>query len=87
MNYTLNIQRRVQKQLAKLPSNIYELVRDSIRNLSTEPRPLGCLKLTNRSAWRIRVKNYRVIYEIDDQKQTILIVDIGHRRDIYSDNN
>jgi len=87
MNYTLNIQRRAQKQLAKLPSNIYELVRDNIRNLSKEPRPSGCLKLINRSGWRIRIKNYRVIYEIDDQKQTILILDIGHRRDIYKDNN
>ena len=46
-------------------------------------RPTGCLKLIGRDGWRIRVGVYRVIYQIDDQEKKIVILDFGHRRDIY----
>lgn len=83
MSYTLLILRRAQKQLAKLPVEVYELVLDGIRALALEPRPPGCLKLTGRPGWRIRIGNYRVIYEIDDDRQVVTILDVGHRREIY----
>jgi mRNA interferase RelE/StbE len=83
VNYDISILRRAQKALANLPPDDYQKVRDSIRALATQPRPSGCLKLTGRPAWRIRVGAYRVIYEIDDKAQKITVVDIGHRRDIY----
>ena len=86
MSYTLAILRRAQKQLAKLPLEFYEPVRDGIQNLARNPRPSGCLKLKNRQGWRIRIGNYRVIYEINDEKQVVTILDIGHRRDIYRGN-
>jgi mRNA interferase RelE/StbE len=47
------------------------------------PRPPGVKKLAGREAWRIRVADYRVIYEIADADLTILVVEIGHRREIY----
>jgi mRNA interferase RelE/StbE len=81
--YTLVIQRPAQKELAQLPAGSYERVRDVIRNLAREPRPPGCLKLSNRPAWRVRIGDYRVIYEIDDRQQVVTIVHIGHRRDVY----
>jgi mRNA interferase RelE/StbE len=81
--YTLVIKRRAQKELAQLPAGIYERVRDVIRTLARAPRPQGCLKLANRPAWRIRIGDYRVIYEIDDRQQVVTVVDIGHRRDVY----
>ena len=83
MNYTLFIQRNAQKELATLPSNIYHQIKQTIFELSTNPRPIGCRKLTGRNGWRIRIGNYRVIYEIDDKKNTVLILHIGHRRDVY----
>jgi len=58
-------------------------VRDAIRDLANTPRPAGCKKLSGRSGWRIRVGNYRVIYEIDDNTQTITVMHVGHRRDVY----
>jgi mRNA interferase RelE/StbE len=83
MSYTIAIQRRAQKELSQLPSGAYEQARDAIRALTHNPRPMGCQKLTARAGWRIRVGDFRVIYEIDDKKQTILVLHIGHRRDIY----
>jgi mRNA interferase RelE/StbE len=43
----------------------------------------GCLKLTGREGWRIRVGKYRVIYEIDDKERTITVLHVGLRRDVY----
>ena len=83
MSYTILILRRAQKELAQLPSEVYERVRDAIRTLGQDPRSPGCLKLTGRDGWRIRVGNYRIIYEVDDRQQNVTILHIGHRRDVY----
>lgn len=83
MSYSISILRRAQKELEDLPGDAYERVKEGIRTLAEDPRPIGCLKLTNREGWRIRIGSYRVIYEIDDEQSTITILQIGHRRDIY----
>jgi len=83
MRYAISILRRAQKELAQLPTEVYEHVRDTIRTLSQNPRPSGCLKLTGREGWRLRVGNYRIIYEIDDNQQSVTILHVGHRRDVY----
>ncbi|MEL6710646.1 MAG: type II toxin-antitoxin system RelE/ParE family toxin [Pseudomonadota bacterium] len=51
--------------------------------LSETPRPVGAKKLTGRKAWRIRIGNYRVIYEIYDEKLVVLVVAAGNRKQIY----
>ncbi len=83
MSYQLYILSRAQKSLEKLPVGIYEQVRDEIRSLSIEPRPFGCKKLVGRDGWRIRIRKYRAVYSIDDEKQTLTVLDIDHRKDIY----
>lgn len=83
MSYQVNILRRAQKSLSRLPSEPYNRIKSTILTLATEPRPNGSLKLTGREGWRIRIGDYRVIYEIDDLCQTVTILSIGHRRDIY----
>jgi len=83
MSHSLQILRRAQKELAQLPDAYYVQVRDAIRDLANNPRPHGCRKLTGRQGWRIRVGDYRVIYDIDDKEATVTVVNIGHRRDIY----
>lgn len=84
MKYTVLISRRAQKELANLIKSEYARVRDAIISLSENPRPGNCKKLVGREGWRIRVGNYRAIYEIDDSKHEITVLHIGHRRDIYS---
>jgi len=83
MNYTLLILRRAQKELANLDKTEYERVRDAVILLAENPRPSSCKKLVGREGWRIRVGNYRVIYEINDANRQVTVLHIGHRRDIY----
>ena len=83
MSYSLHIIRCAQKELAQLHPESYVRVRDSIRDLADNPRPKGCQKLTGREGWRIRVGDFRVIYDIDDKQQTVTILHVGHRRDVY----
>ena len=70
-------------ELGELPAEAYERVRDSILALAEDPRPSDCVKLTNREGWRIRVGDYRVIYEIEDKQRIVTILANGHRRDVY----
>ena len=83
MSYGIQMLRRAQKELAQLPKHEYERIKEALLNLSQSPRPQGCKKLTGREGWRIRVGDYRVIYEIDDAQRRLTVLHIGHRRDVY----
>lgn len=73
--YQLAISRSASKELENLPGSVIERVRTKIRALATEPRPHGSKKLRSaRTSWRIRIGDWRVLYEIDDKKK---IVDIS----------
>ena len=83
MSYSVLILPRAQAELSSLPVGAYEKVKLAIRELAENPRPQGCLKLRGREGWRIRIGDYRVIYEIRDKIRVIIVVHIGHRRDVY----
>ena len=51
--------------------------------LGKTPRPPGCLRLTGREGYRVRQGSFRILYEVDDAKQTVTVFRIGHRRDVY----
>ena len=83
MKYSIEILRSAQKQLAKVNPKDRQRIINVIHSLSDNPRPVNSRKLTGRNAWRIRKGEYRVIYEIYDEKLVILVVVIGHRREVY----
>jgi len=83
LSYGLSILRKAQKELGQLSPDTFERIRDAIRGLAQEPRPPGCRKLTGRDGWRIRIGDFRVIYEIDDHRREVVILHVGHRRDVY----
>jgi mRNA interferase RelE/StbE len=83
MSYTVQIERSAQKQLAKINSPFFEAIIEKISLLEKDPRPPGCKKLTGRESWRIRVGDYRIIYNITDKILLIIIIDIDHRKQIY----
>jgi len=83
VSYSLSILRRAQKELAQIPHGDYERVVEAIHDLAENPRPMGCRKLAAREGWRIRVGDFRVIYEIDDGQRSVKILHVGNRRDVY----
>ena len=66
MKYIILVERYAQKQIMKLNKEEIPLIKEAIASLASNPRPTGCKKLKGEPAWRIRVGNYRVIYEIDN---------------------
>jgi mRNA interferase RelE/StbE len=81
--YTAILSNKAQKQLDKLTDNIAVPIIDAIADLEVNPRPLGYKKLKSRVGLRIRVGNYRIIYEIFDKELLIDVIALGHRKDIY----
>lgn len=84
MRYSIVINPKTKKVLSKIEKNYAFKIRDKIRSLTENPRPSDVVKLTGFSnVYRLRVGNYRIIYEIHDDRLLILVVNVGHRRDIY----
>jgi mRNA interferase RelE/StbE len=83
VTYTVEILRTAQGQLAKIAKQDRNRIIAAIRALADAPRPPGCKKLSGRSAWRIRIGTYRVLYEIHDERLVVIVVTVGHRKDVY----
>ena len=81
--YQVVIEKQVQKQLAKIPPPNYNKVVSVLQDLANNPRPQGCKKLKGRQGFRVRVGDYRIIYNINDNILTVFILAIGNRRDVY----
>jgi mRNA interferase RelE/StbE len=82
--YRIEVSATAERQLKKIrPEDKVRILR-SISLLASEPRPGGCRKMSGYdNIYRIRVGNYRVIYEIDGKRIIIVILKIGHRREVY----
>lgn len=83
MSFSLNFSKKAFKSLEKLNEPIYSSIKVAVYNLADNPRPNGYKKLKGRDGYRIRVGNYRIIYEIFQTELVIEIIDLGHRKDIY----
>lgn len=83
MKYTVLVERYAQKQIMNLGKKAIPVLKAAIAGLADDPRPHGYKKLKGEDAYRIRVGDYRVIYEIDDEVILITVVSVGHRKDIY----
>jgi mRNA interferase RelE/StbE len=81
--YIVVLTKKAEKILDRLSDHIAEPIHNAIIALEENPRPIGYKKLRGRNAYRIRTGDYRIIYEIIDNKLIINIVTIGHRKDIY----
>ncbi len=83
MTYSVEILRSAQKQLRKIDRKDQARIIAVIASLAEQPRPAGSKKMSGRPAWRIRIGSCRVIYEINDGNINVLVVAIGHRKEIY----
>ena len=81
--YKVEVRRRVQRALDKLPKTDFQAVVQAIKDLAQTPRPRGIEKVKSTGLWRIRQGDYRIIYAIDDDEHLVTVVRVGHRREIY----
>jgi len=82
--YEVRLSKAARKQLASLPTSVHYKIIEDLSGLSLLPRPPGSKKLKGyKNAYRVRVGDYRIIYEIEDKVLRILVIAIGHRKNIY----
>lgn len=83
-NYKIEITSTAEKSLKKIPKKDIAKVVEAIQTLAISPFPNGCRKLKGEEdVYRVRQGNYRIIYEIIDTRLIVLVLKIGHRKDIY----
>jgi mRNA interferase RelE/StbE len=84
MPYELYIERRAEKDLKKLETALFSEIVAKIKGLVDNPHPQGSKKIAgSHNDWRIRIGNYRVLYEIDNKTKKIKIMRVKHRREVY----
>jgi len=82
--YEVYLERAAERDLRRLPAEIFYRVVPHIKALAQNPRPSGCHKIAgSKSDWRIRVGDYRVIYEIDERAKAVKVMRVRHRRKAY----
>jgi mRNA interferase RelE/StbE len=81
--YRVDFTALADKQLEKLDPQVQRRVGIAVDKLADNPRPPGIKSLVGRSGYRLRVGDYRVIYRVEDSVLVVLVVELGHRREIY----
>jgi mRNA interferase RelE/StbE len=82
--YEVHLERAAETDLKRLPATPFHRIIPHIRALAENPRPSSCRKLTgSKNDWRIRIGDYRVLYEIDEKAKAVRIMRVRHRREVY----
>jgi mRNA interferase RelE/StbE len=82
--YRVELASRAERAFRNLPADVQRRLDPAIQGLGQSPRPPGCKKLSGEeSLWRIRVGDYRIVYRVWDEEMLVLVVKVGHRRQIY----
>jgi mRNA interferase RelE/StbE len=85
MSYTVKISRPAEKFLRALTDKkLYQRLREALDALEENPRPVNSVKLQGEEElYRVRVGDYRIVYQIQDRQLIVLVVQMGHRREVY----
>ncbi|MCC7409243.1 MAG: type II toxin-antitoxin system RelE/ParE family toxin [Phycisphaeraceae bacterium] len=84
MRYQVHVLPSAGKVIERLPRDVRNRVAGVIDGLAENPRPAGCKKLAGQDdLWRARAGDWRIIYSIEDRKLIVLVVKVGHRKDVY----
>jgi mRNA interferase RelE/StbE len=83
-NYRVALVASAEKELRGLPGKVVSRLVRRLDNLALVPPPPGCRKLNGgNNEWRIRIGDYRIVYEIDDNAKTVAVTRIARRREVY----
>ena len=81
--YRVLIKPSALKELGSIPKRDLKRIVERMRSLSEIPRPSGCEELSGEDRYRVRLGPYRIVYSIDDKSHEVLVVKVGHRREVY----
>jgi mRNA interferase RelE/StbE len=82
--YEVYLEHAAEKDLKKLPAKVFQRIINQIKGLAENPWPKGCRKITgSKHDWRIRVGDYRIIFEVDDNAHVVRVMRIRYRREAY----
>ncbi|MDO8545895.1 MAG: type II toxin-antitoxin system RelE/ParE family toxin [Nitrospirales bacterium] len=84
MIYRLTVIPRAVKDLDKLKGKLFTQITEAIQALADDPRPPGSLKLSDEeNGYRVRVRNIRILYRVDDRAKEVIVYRVKHRREVY----
>jgi mRNA interferase RelE/StbE len=83
MQYKILILRSAEKEMDQLPVPVFKRISIKILSLESNPRPKGIKKLSGRDEYRLRVSNYRILYNISDTDRVVTVISVVHRREAY----
>ena len=83
MSFRVILKPSANKELAALPTKIQSQVANVLLKLGENPHPSGSIKLKGREGYRVRSGDYRILYTVDNSASSVMILAIGHRREIY----
>ena len=81
--YRVLLEEKVHKSIAELPPAIATRIYRALASLQQSPRPFGVLKLTDQEGYRLRIGDYRILYEINDTEKLVTVYRIKHRKEAY----
>lgn len=82
--YEVFLEKSAENDLKRLPPSIFQRIIPQLRTLADKPRPFGCRKISgSKNDWRIRIGDYRIIYEIDEKTRFVKVMRVRHRREVY----
>ncbi len=82
--HEIYLERTAEKDLRKLDKTIFKRIIIRIKELSKNPHPRGCKKIVgSQNDWRIRIGEYRIIYEIDESSKKIMVMRVKPRGSVY----
>ncbi|MEI8038383.1 MAG: type II toxin-antitoxin system RelE/ParE family toxin [Verrucomicrobiota bacterium] len=81
--FELVVRPSVVKDTKEIPAGELKKILQKMESLREDPRPPGCVKLAGMDYYRVRQGNYRILYEIADAQLIVVVVKVGHRRDVY----
>ena len=85
MTYEVRVADTVRKNLRRVPDQDKQRILDALKALAHDPRPHGCVALRVRTLYRIRIGDYRALYDVNDGARVVTVLTVKHRRDVYRD--
>ncbi len=81
--YSVRLSDKAAKELDKINERDYHKIRSKLISLEINPKPMGSIKLKGEFGYRVRIGDYRILYEVDEKNKVLYIYRVEHRKDVY----